>query len=664
MKPILRILLRSVKIVAIVVVAVIILAVAAVWLLNMPSVQNKILAYATEMLEEELQTKVEIDSIRVGFFVDDVRLYNLRVEDREHRPMLRLEHLSAEIDMWALLSKEVQLKKVSIDGLHAQLFKAKTDSVANYQFVLDAFKPTKKKKKGEKKESKKLTYNLNELHVADVDVAYNESRYTLGRMNVKKGWNGKYFGELHKIETSWTHVKKRKSVRVDNHLLIDRIVYGEEGGRRQVLIDSIHWTTNNHLPHKHVFKPKQGWFDDGHLNVVARLRIDVDHADKDSICGALTECDANDKTSGLHINDLHLKFKQADGKVHVSDATICLANTKLQFAKGELQLRSKKLGRPFLFSTSNITGTTRLADIAHPFAPVLKGFNMPLRLSTKFSGTDSTLTFRDVVVKTTDNLFQVKASGGLEGLKDKHKLNVHFNILECVAKGDSKARIINQFTVRKFMMKQLQNLGTLRYRGSLNVRYKREEFRGNLGTDCGDMQFSFLINELEEYLTGNVQSDEFELGKVMDDADLGKIGCRADFKVDISKKRTAEMRRQKGGNLPIGQVNAHVMEAKYKGIKVTEVFADIVSDGAVAEGNLKKKGKFADILCSFSFTDMNDMKKMKVKPGIRFHLFHSNNSEDKADRDKQKAERKEAKRLKREAKKQQRATAKAAKDKG
>ena len=55
MKPILRILLRIVKIVAVVVVAVIILAVAAVWLLNMPSVQNKILAYATEMLEEDLQ---------------------------------------------------------------------------------------------------------------------------------------------------------------------------------------------------------------------------------------------------------------------------------------------------------------------------------------------------------------------------------------------------------------------------------------------------------------------------------------------------------------------------------------------------------------------------------------------------------------------------------
>jgi hypothetical protein len=48
----------------------------------MPSVQNKFLHYATDMLQEKLQTKVEIDSIHVGFFSDDVGLYNLKVEDR------------------------------------------------------------------------------------------------------------------------------------------------------------------------------------------------------------------------------------------------------------------------------------------------------------------------------------------------------------------------------------------------------------------------------------------------------------------------------------------------------------------------------------------------------------------------------------------------------
>lgn len=91
------------------------------------------------------------------------------------------------------------------------------------------------------------------------------------------------------------------------------------------------------------------------------------------------------------------------------------------------------------------------------------------------------------------------------------------------------------------------------------------------------------------------------------------------------------MRRQKGGKLPIGEVDALVYETKYKGIKMTNIFANIVSDGALAEGFLKTEGKLklADILCSFSFTDTNEMKKMKNKPSLRFHLFHRHKDHNK-----------------------------------
>ena len=93
----------------------------------------------------------------------------------------------------------------------------------------------------------------------------------------------------------------------------------------------------------------------------------------------------------------------------------------------------------------------------------------------------------------------------------------------------------------------------------------------------------------------------------------------------------AAMRRQKGGKLPIGEVDALVYETKYKGIKMTNIFANIVSNGALAEGFLKAEGKLklADILCSFSFIDTNEMKKMKIKPSLRFHLFHRNKDHNK-----------------------------------
>ena len=657
-----KIILRIVKVVGVVALIFVFLVVGAVSLLNTSSVQDRLLSYATEMLQEKLQTKVEIDSIRIGFFSDDIRLYHLLVEDQQHRPMLQLKQLGVEIDMWALLNNEVQMEEVTIKGLHAKLFKQKTDSVANYQFVLDAFKKKKTEGGEEKKKKpsgKQLTLDLKKLHIEDVDLIYNDQHASLGSLQLNQNWQGKFSGKIRKLEGSWVRIKKRDSVRVDNHLLVDALTYEENGkGKRIIAIDSVHWSTDNHLPHKRVAKPKRGWFDDGHMKVVAHLKAELTHADKDSIVGMLTEGDVNDVASGLHITDLRLRFHQQGEKLTVSDAVIGMKNTQLTFAKADVQLPSKKKGRPLLFQTTPITGTTLLTDISHPFAPALKNFKLPLRLSTKFSGTDSTLVFRDVTVKTDDGKVHIKGYGGIEGLKDKYKLNVHFNITKATIQGNSKERIINQFTVKKFMMKQLHTLGTITYTGSFNVLYKKLQFRGTIGSACGSIGFALQIDALTHYLTGHVNTRGFELGKAMDYPGLGKTTCTAGFRFDISKPRTAQMRRVKGGKLPIGQVDALIEETKLDGIRFSNVAAHIVSDGAIAEGKINMKGKLADILCSFSFTNTDEMKKTKIKPGIRFHLFDKKTDEEKEQKKAEKAALKAQKKAEKEKRKAEEAVLK------
>ena len=74
-----------------------------VLLLNTDAFQNKLLKYATQMLSEKLQTHVEIDSISVGLFSQDVNLYGLDVEDLQHRKMLQLDRLSVDLKLMALL---------------------------------------------------------------------------------------------------------------------------------------------------------------------------------------------------------------------------------------------------------------------------------------------------------------------------------------------------------------------------------------------------------------------------------------------------------------------------------------------------------------------------------------------------------------------------------
>ena len=257
---------------------------------------------------------------------------------------------------------------------------------------------------------------------------------------------------------------------------------------------------------------------------------------------------------------------------------------------------------------------------------------MPLNLSVRFSGNDNSMAFSNVKVTTDNKQLTVAAHGNINNLKDKYKLRVHFDVDRMVAEGGIKETIIKQFPVKRFMMKQLHALGTLHYRGSFNVLWKKEEFQGNLGTQAGVLKFYFAIDENNKYLSGNASTEFLEIGHVMDMEDIGPVAATATFKIDISKPRTAVIRKRVGGKLPIGEVKAHVSRASYKFISTKGLDVEIVSDGAVAEGSLQAPGKWMDLSCTFSFTNTNEMHKIKIKPNMKLHLSGKSKGASEADK--------------------------------
>ncbi len=600
----------------------VVLAVGMVFLLNTDSFQNKLLKHATRMLSEKLQTKVVIDRVSIGLFSQDVNLYGLEVEDLQHRKMFQLDRLSVNVKLMALLHDEVRITDAAIEGVRAQLYKPSPDSAANYQFVIDAFKKDStvsepQETPVEKESKKKLSLHLSQLALSRISVTFNDQSYSLQNLKYKKGRQDRQTVTLTDVQRSWvSHTKKGV---VDNRLSIGSLMLVEADGRRMAEVEGLHFVTDNHQPRKNKGKPKRGFFDAGHFDVEGALSADIHSIQRDSISASVTKCTVVDKGSGLSLKSLQAKMLIAQGVAHLSDVVIQLPNTQLKFSGATLQLPSKKHHRLLSFSTSPISGRVVLKDIARPFAPVLSGFTIPLALQVTFSGDAEQLNFRNVSVSTLDKKLTVSAQGGITGLKDKQQLAVRFHVDKMTAQAGIKERIISQFPVKKFLMKQLHNLGTIHYTGDISVLWKKETFKGWLTTVAGPVNVDFALDELNKYVFGTVRTDSFMLGKVIEMHDIGKVACKADFRFDISKPRTAKMRRQKGGKLPIGQVDAEVFEARYKKVRVRNIVTSIQSDGAVAAGNLTMKGSRVDVLCSFSFTNTSEMHKMKVKPGIRFH---------------------------------------------
>jgi hypothetical protein len=183
-------------------------------------------------------------------------------------------------------------------------------------------------------------------------------------------------------------------------------------------------------------------------------------------------------------------------------------------------------------------------------------------------------------------------------------------------------------------MNQVYALGLIRYAGSFDILWKKQQFRGLLNTEKGKVNFNFELDGINKYVSGKVSTDSLKLGELFQLEKLGNINCSANFKIDISKSRTAVMRKQKGGKLPIGHVDADVKEIGYRNIKMKNIVADIESDGAIANGDVTLKGSLTDLVLQFSFTNTDEMHKMKVKPKLKFGKGKDKKEKDKKKKDK------------------------------
>ena len=621
MKTIIKFIL---KFAIIVVVLVVLLLVTATVVLNTQSVQDDLVEYATEQLELKLGTHVKIDHASVNVFSQKVKLEGLEVEDQQHRKMLELGRLLVDVDVMKLIGKKLEVEEVLIEGVKARLYKPK-DGVANYQFLIDAFKkdPKKKKEKKEQKDStdmQPMTLAINLVSIKDIELAYNDTNHvSLESAKYEDGWFNKNSGALKNLQGQWGLKKKKGPVTAS--FAIGSIKYEGKKTIHHLFIDQVHFATDNHKPRKNADRPKRGFFDVDHLDVDARMELTLDYISADSLHAVMNHMEARDSVTGFNLKKVHFDAGIMKDRLHLQHIMIQQETTILKFDSANVVLPSKKQGRKFSFQTSRIEGTTQLRDISRPFAPVLKNFTLPLKLDVLFSGNDSSLYFKDVHVFTPDKKLQIAAEGRILHLKEKEKLDVGFHVKEMKAQRGIPIQVINQFAVKKLMMNQLDALGTIYFSGDFSVLWKKEIFGGRLRTDVGNLAFNFAIDENTKYVTGYVHSKRIQLGKALKMPKVNDVGAEANFIIDIHKARTAMIRKKNGGGkLPIGEVNATVFEAGYNGFRLKNMKVNFASNGVMAEGYVSHTKKMMDWDCTFTFTDVDKMSDLKVKPKMKLKI--------------------------------------------
>src|SRR5690606_30933254 len=107
-------------------------------LVNIPAVQHWLVKEAARRLSAQLHTRVEIKGVSLRLF-NSARLEGTYIEDRHQDTLLYAGALQVRITDWFFFQDKPVLKFIGLEDAEVNLVRHSTDSLWNYQFIIDAF---------------------------------------------------------------------------------------------------------------------------------------------------------------------------------------------------------------------------------------------------------------------------------------------------------------------------------------------------------------------------------------------------------------------------------------------------------------------------------------------------------------------------------------------
>lgn len=138
---------------------------AIIFLLNLPFMQNFMAARVASVLSDELDTKVEIGNVNIGF-LNRIIISDIDIQDQAHKPLLKVARVSASINVWSLINGKIDIPTAQLYGTNISLYRETPDATPNWQFVIDALT-------SDSEESKPLDIRVGSFVVRKANIAYN-----------------------------------------------------------------------------------------------------------------------------------------------------------------------------------------------------------------------------------------------------------------------------------------------------------------------------------------------------------------------------------------------------------------------------------------------------------------------------------------------------------
>ena len=142
-------------------------------LIRVPFIQKKLITYVTNSISNKTHTKIEIAAINLSF-PNSISIRGLYLEDTNKDTLLYVGLTKANIAFRKLLIQEIHINSIGLENVKMHLNNSATDTLFNYQFLLNAFNGKTNQKNTDKNSNTKWTFALSELKLTNIYLLYND----------------------------------------------------------------------------------------------------------------------------------------------------------------------------------------------------------------------------------------------------------------------------------------------------------------------------------------------------------------------------------------------------------------------------------------------------------------------------------------------------------
>ncbi len=154
-------------------------------IIQIPSIQTRIVHFATTYVSKKTHTKVEIRRVSISF-PKSVVVEGIYLEDRNKDTLIYASKAKVNIALYYLLKSKIVVNSLALDDASLNLHSTKTDSLFNYNFLITAFSNSTKQATTAPQTSSKWTFSIDQVSLKNIRFRYDDE---YSGMNVYAGLN-------------------------------------------------------------------------------------------------------------------------------------------------------------------------------------------------------------------------------------------------------------------------------------------------------------------------------------------------------------------------------------------------------------------------------------------------------------------------------------------